>query len=386
MKKFLKYGLIIILFIALSFGSGFLYVLKGLNHDDLNNTAISETDEITEKEKRNILLLGLDAGTIGASEKNNRYRSDTMMVVSIDSQSKKINILSIPRDTKVNIPGVGTQKINAAMAYGGPNLAVRTVKNFLGVPIHNYVTVKYKGFRDIIDALGGVELEVERHMDYDDDPGNLHIHLKPGLQVLDGDKAEQFVRYRQYPDADIGRIRAQHKFLNALTKTVLKPGTLLKLPKIIDTIQENVDTDIQPLEMAKLGHLARQIDKDNINMYILPGKWEKISGYYIPYKIQMSEMINEIFFDGTDIKVAVLNGNGASGIATKVAKQLEKKGYKVVEIANADSFDYETTTILYPSQKKNDAEKIASIFTKAELKEENQKKAGFTVIIGKDLN
>ncbi|HHW01999.1 MAG TPA: LCP family protein [Thermoanaerobacterales bacterium] len=392
MKRFLKYTLIAVLFIVLSAGSGFYYVFHSLNKQDSNNNGsnnMTNTDEFIKGGRLNILLLGLDAGTIGASEEHNRHRSDTMMVFSIDRDKKDIKVLSIPRDTRVKIPGVGVEKINAAMAFGGPDLAVKTVKDFLGIPIHNYVVVNYKGFKEIVDALGGVEMNIEKPMKYDDKAGNLHIDLKPGLQVLDGEKAEQFVRYRHYPGGDLDRVKAQQKFIEAVGKTVLKPSTLLKLPKIISTVQENVETDLGPLEIASLANFARQVGTDNIETFMLPGEGKYISGvsYFIPYQSQMNDMIDQIFFDGGYAKVAVLNGNGSSGIASKIARELEQKGFKVVRVANADSFDYETTTILYPKEKKDDAQKIAEIFTNAKLKEENQLQAGLTtVIIGKDMN
>ncbi|AYO30957.1 LytR family transcriptional regulator [Biomaibacter acetigenes] len=392
MKKFFKYTLIAVLFIVLSVGSGFYYVFHSLNKPNPGNPNsgnLTNTDEFVKGGRLNILLLGLDAGTIGASEEHNRHRSDTMMVFSIDRDKKDIKVLSIPRDTRVKIPGVGVEKINAAMAFGGPDLAVKTVKDFLGIPIHNYVVVNYKGFKEIVDALGGVEINIEKPMKYDDNAGNLHIDLKPGLQVLNGDKAEQFVRFRHYPGGDLDRVKAQQKFIEAVGKTILKPSTLLKLPKIINTVQENVETDIGPLEIAGLANFARQVGTDNIKTFILPGEGKYISGvsYFIPFQSQMNDMIDQIFFDGGYSKVAVLNGNGSSGVASKIARELEQKGFKVVRVANADSFDYETTTIIYPKEKKDDAEKIAKIFTNAEMKEEPQLQAGLTtVIVGKDIN
>jgi LCP family protein required for cell wall assembly len=373
-------------------GSGFYYVFHSLNKPNPGNPNsgnLTNTDEFVKGGRLNILLLGLDAGTIGASEEHNRHRSDTMMVFSIDRDKKDIKVLSIPRDTRVKIPGVGVEKINAAMAFGGPDLAVKTVKDFLGIPIHNYVVVNYKGFKEIVDALGGVEINIEKPMKYDDNAGNLHIDLKPGLQVLNGDKAEQFVRFRHYPGGDLDRVKAQQKFIEAVGKTILKPSTLLKLPKIINTVQENVETDIGPLEIAGLANFARQVGTDNIKTFILPGEGKYISGvsYFIPFQSQMNDMIDQIFFDGGYSKVAVLNGNGSSGVASKIARELEQKGFKVVRVANADSFDYETTTIIYPKEKKDDAEKIARIFTNAEMKEEPQLQAGLTtVIVGKDIN
>ncbi|HHV17487.1 MAG TPA: LCP family protein [Thermoanaerobacterales bacterium] len=393
MKRPLKIALCILLFIILSMGSGFYYVFRGLNDPLVPNSDqnTSSTDEFIKGGRQNILLLGMDAGTIGAKEEHNRHRSDTIIVVSLDKKNKDVKILSIPRDTRIKIGGYGIQKINAATAFGGPDLAVKTVKDFLGVPIHNYVAVKLSSFRNIVDVLGGVEIDIKERMKYTDPVGNIYIDLHPGQQLLDGDKAEQFVRYREYPDADVGRVKAQQQFMEALIDKALRPATILKLPKIIDVVQENVETDIQPLEFASLANFGRQIKQDDIKMYIIPGEGKYISGtsYFLPFQNQMNEMIDEIFFDDGNIKVAVLNGNGAKGVASKVATELESQGFKVVTVANADSFDYDTTTILYPKDKKSDAEKIAEVLTQARLEEqeETDKRIDLpTIIVGKDVN
>jgi len=393
MKRPLKIALFILLFITFSLGSGFYYVFRGLNdpiEPDLDSNTSTSTDDFVKGGRQNILLLGMDAGTIGAKEEYNRHRTDTIIVVSLDRKNKDVKILSIPRDTRVRVGGFGIQKINAAMAYGGADLAVKTIKDFLGVPIHNYVAIKLSSFRNIVDALGGIEMDIKEEMKYTDPSvGGVRINIQPGKQILDGEKAEEFVRYRGYPDADIGRIKAQQQFMEALIKTALRPATILKLPKLIDVVQENVETDIQPLELASLANFARQIKQENIKMYMIPGEGKYISGtsYFIPYQNQMNEMIDEIFFDDGSIKVAVLNGNGEKGIASKVASELESQGFKVVTVANADSFDYETTTIIYPSGKKSDAEKIAKVLTEARMEEGMDNSITLpTIIVGKDVN
>lgn len=391
MKRPLKIALSILLFIVLSLGSGFYYTLRSLNAplEAGSDPNTSNTDELVEGGRQNILLLGMDAGTLGAKEEHNRHRSDTILVVSLDKKNKDVKILSIPRDTRIRLGEYGIQKINAATAFGGADLAVKTVKNFLGVPIHNYVVVKLSSFKNIVEALGGVDIDIKERMKYSDPAGGIYIDLYPGQQTLDGDKAEQFVRYRGYADADIGRVKAQQQFVEALIKKALKPATLLKLPKIIDIIQENVETDIQPLEMASLANFARQVKQEDIKMYIVPGEGKYISGtsYFIPFQNQLDEMIDEIFFDDGNIKVAVLNGNGAKGVASKVASKLESQGFKVVTVANADNFDYETTTIIYPKDKKSEAEKIAKVLTQARLEEEADDSIVLpTIIVGKDAN
>ena len=138
----------------------------------------------------------------------------------------------------------------------------------LGVPIHNYIVVKLSSFRNIVDALGGVEVDVKERMKYiDPSIGGVKIDIPPGKQHLDGKKAEEFVRYRGYADADIGRVKAQQEFMKALINKALRPATILKLPKIIDIVQQNVETDIQPLEYASLANFVRQIKQEDIKMH-----------------------------------------------------------------------------------------------------------------------
>lgn len=389
MKKILKYFIFIVLFAALSLGCGFYYVARSFNKNVANEAENSppDIDDVIKDGRQNILVFGIDEGTIGARAEYNRHRSDTIIVFSIDKKNKNLKALSIPRDTRVFIDKVGTNKINAAMAYGGLDLAVSTVKDFLNVPIHNYVVVNLEGFRDIVDAVGGVEIDVGQPLKYRDRAQNLTINIKPGLQVLNGEQAEGYVRYRQYPRGDIDRIVAQQKFMKAFAKTLLRPNTLLKLPKIIDVVQRSIDTDITPLEMASLANLARQLKMENISMYTIPGEGKYISGisYYIPYQAKMNELVDQIFYGDKDIKVAVLNGNGAKGIASKVAEKLESEGFKVVEIANADNFDYDTTTIIYPKENRDDAEKLAKILVTADMMEQTTDSTTLTtVIVGKD--
>jgi len=389
MKRFFKIGIFVVLFFALSFGSGFYFTYKNLVSNKSNTNGQDSCFEEAEKNGHlNILLLGLDAGTIGADEEHNKHRSDTMMLFSLDLKNKKVNILSIPRDTRVVLPNEGVQKINAAMAFGGPKLAVETVSKLLNVPVHYYVTVNYEGFKKIVDAIGGVEIEIDRRMKYDDNAGNLHIDLKPGLQVLDGEKAEQFVRFRHYPEGDIARIKAQQKFVKATVKALLKPANIFKIPKLIEIVQENVKTDMSPMDMIKLANFARQLSEEDIETYTLPGLGQYIGGvsYFIPEENKVRELIDEICYNKNGIKVAVLNGSGYSGVASEIAKKLESMGFTVVKIANADSFDYDTTTVLYPKEKPEYAKEIAKILNNPVIKEDEDSQDDITtIILGKDI-
>ena len=162
--------------------------------------------KITELEflsgKKNIVVMGCDI------RKDDAGRSDTLFVVMMDKSDKKAALLSVPRDTRVKIKGHGWDKINSAFAYGGHKLTQETVQNFLGIKLHNYVVVDFQGFKGLVDAVGGVDINVEKRMYYYDPYANFEIDLRPGNQHMDGKTAMQYVRYRD-EEGDIGRIRRQ---------------------------------------------------------------------------------------------------------------------------------------------------------------------------------
>lgn len=205
-------------------------------------------------------------------------------------------MLSIPRDTRIKINNQ-YQKINAALTFGEEELAIRKVKEITGMPIHYYVTVHFEGFRNIIDILGGVDFDVPINMNYDDPIQNLHIHLKKGMQHLDGKKAEQFVRYRRYPEGDIGRINAQQAFMKALLEQKLKLEYLSKIDDLYKAIKENVKTNIGPIDVTKNIALVKVLNPNNVQMFQLPGEAKMINGisYFIHDDEKTLKLIEENF-------------------------------------------------------------------------------------------
>lgn len=196
----------------------------------------------------NILVMGVDhrEGDVG--------RSDSLFVLSIDREENIATMLSIPRDSLVQIPGHGWDKINHAYAYGEEKLTRRTVENLLDVKIDYLVKLDTKGVEKIIDAIGGIEIDVEKRMKYEDpwdDDGGLVIDLKPGEQTLDGERAVQYIRYRD-EEGDIGRAHRQQKFLSAAMDSVASPLTLFRLPRIAYACVSAIDTDMPTIEMVKL--------------------------------------------------------------------------------------------------------------------------------------
>ncbi|UFJ40920.1 LCP family protein [Brevibacillus humidisoli] len=221
------------------------------------------------KERVNILLMGVDSRERSLDE---MPRSDTMLVVSIDPASKTYSLFSVLRDTYVEIPGYGSSRINAALSHGGPSLAMQTISNFTGLPIDYYVITDFEGFKGLVDAVGGVEFEVEKDMYYRDpaDKGKYDINLKKGLQHLDGEKALQYVRFRHDAMSDYTRTERQRKFLSALADKMKRGATVLQLPDILESMRPYVQTNLSSLDMVKLAALGLTLDGAGAEGHQLP--------------------------------------------------------------------------------------------------------------------
>ncbi len=229
----------------------------------------------TEGKRLNVLLLGIDA-----RQGETMARSDSMILASYDPKTRQVSLLSIPRDTRVSIPGHGMDKINSASVYGGPDLAMRVVSNLLGIQVKYYVLTNFSGFKDIVNALGGVTLDVEQNMYHEDetDGGVYEISLSKGTQRLNGDKALQYVRYRDYALGDIDRTKHQQKFLMALGKEMLQPSTITKLPRLIPEINRYVKTNLGLSDMVKMASAMKNDENYNMVAQTLPGRPIEIGG------------------------------------------------------------------------------------------------------------
>lgn len=244
-----------------------------------------------------VLLLGTDARP---GEKVGR--TDSIIVANVDGEKKRIALLSIPRDTRVEIPGHGTDKINAAAVYGGPALTCETVSNLIGMPVQYYALARWEGFKNIVDVLGGVTIDVERNMyHYDSSDGREYaINLRKGVQRLDGDKALQYVRFRGDALGDIGRTERQLKFLKALAAEVMKPSTLVKLPRLVPEINKSVETNMGFKQMLALAQAARYFDQAEIVTQTLPGRFLDLRGvsYWYVDPAQAHEVALALFEEG----------------------------------------------------------------------------------------
>jgi LCP family protein required for cell wall assembly len=274
--------------------------------------------------------------------------TDTMMLVNFNPAENKFSILSLPRDTKVNVSGK-TAKINSLYARkDGAKLLIDTISNLLDVKIKYYVYFNISTFRDIIDLLGGVEYNIPANMDYDDPTQNLHIHLKKGKQRLDGKKAEQFLRFRQpnpgawseelrkhYDGSDLKRIEAQQNFLKELFRQKANILYLPKLNEVVNVIYENLETNITLNEVARLIKSASNFNPENVKMFTLPGTSVKEDyWYYIYDKSKGDEIIKENFY---------ADGQFISSPKTSSSEKSEEKTNKNANTQHNNSSNKDTT-------------------------------------------
>ncbi|WZL71564.1 LCP family protein [Clostridiaceae bacterium 35-E11] len=409
MKKFLKVLMVSFICFVIVMSTGTYIFINSVSRGQSYNDEESEKQKnLPKKEERvNVLVVGVDAKD---AQNTNGARTDTMMLATFDPDTKDVDIISIPRDSRVVIRGhKGKDKINHAHAYGGIELSMKAVKDFLGVPVHYYVKIDYEGLGKVVDDIGGVEIDVPMDMQYYDpyaDPP-LRINLKKGKQVLDSNKAMQFVRFRKgYQDQDLGRINAQHTFLMALANKLLQPQTIINLPKLVKTFNTYVDTDMPVSTMLNYALQARKIKLENIHMITVPGEPKLINGiwYYIPNENEIKNMINNIFNETPSqeenmvyketkeslentITVEVLNGSGIGGLATQTSKTLEKEGYNVINIGNIKGINYGETHIYDRKNKGNEVKKVAKILkvNKVEVDTNMESDADITIIVGRDM-
>lgn len=218
-----------------------------------------------------VVLLGSDA-----RPEDGASRSDTIMIAAVGTDNGA-GMLSVPRDTLVEIPGHGQDKINAAFAYGGPELTVETLESFTGRSIGNYVVIRFEGVEEIVDAMGGITLDVQEPLNVDG------VSLQPGLQTLNGEQALAYVRYRGGPTADIGRIERQQRFLQAAFSEVTSPANIPDLPGVIRATWNSIETNMNPVELAIFG-VRLSLARGEMTAELYPGTPQYIDGisYWIP--------------------------------------------------------------------------------------------------------
>jgi len=341
------------------------------------------SSDILSYNRVNILIVGCD-------EIENYGRADTIVFLSISPKTKDVLILSIPRDTRVEIPERGMDKINHAYAFGGKKLISETVSLFLDMPIHFYAIADFIGFVNIIDELGGVEIDVEKEMHYVDKAGGLDINLSPGKQILDGEKSLQYIRFRQDKLGDLGRIKRQQKLALAVIEKMMNFDSIAKIPQISEGMNEYIETDIKVQDAIALANLFKGTNQEKFNVETVQGEPVYIKGvsYLEPDVEKVRQRVKSLVYsENSGMKVEVLNGNATSGIAHKIAKDLEMQGFEVVNIGNADNFNYEKTKIIVYSKEINLDSEFKKLFKDYEIVKEYQTNTNsdLVIILGKDM-
>lgn len=391
-KKYVKkknYNRLIALIILVALIGGLIYYLYTNDNEDAAPTVTTQQSNAI-----NIMIMGVDrrADDVG--------RSDTLMVLTYNPADKKASLLSLPRDTRVHIEKNDYDKINHAYAYGGHELTKKTVEAFLNVPVDYYVMIDVHAFEKIIDAVGGVDIDVEKRMYYEDpwdDDGGLVIDLYPGKQHMDGKTAIQYVRYRD-GEGDIGRITRQQKFIKAFMSQIISPSILPKLPEIIQNISSAIQTDMPIDKMISLMTDLPTVQQNGLNSTMVPGKPAYIEdiSYWIPDIAKTRQLIAQnmdITLDeaaqkdteqtitqyekslpkglkmgnnsdeetssteekdakekpapvkNEDITVLVINSSGINGAGAEVADILKHKGFKISSVETGNTSSREHTTI-----------------------------------------
>ncbi len=263
-KTFISFTLILAAIIVVVCFGKFYYSDIG------SGEKIDVLDEYKKGARRNILVMGTDKSGL---------RSDVMMIFSFSDKENTINSVSIPRDTRIKV-GYNYQKINAALSIGEESLAIEKVKEITGIPIHDFVKVNFQAVSDIVDAVDGVEFYVPQDMWYKDPYQDLVIDLDEGLQTLDGDKALQLLRFRQYPMGDLQRIQVQQDFIKAAFEQKAKVKYILKAGKIFSAVEDNITSSLSVSDVTKLARAVKGSGVDSINTLELP-TYMSPSGIYV---------------------------------------------------------------------------------------------------------
>jgi polyisoprenyl-teichoic acid--peptidoglycan teichoic acid transferase len=324
--------------------------------------ASPDLTDVFGKQKLRVLVLGVDDNwTADDVMYTTASRSDTMMAIEIDLASKNVSVVSIPRDLWVHIPRSGFGKINEAIADGGPERSEKTVVDDLGFPaFDNYMVLKMDATKNIVDAIGGLDVDVEKDIDYDDNWGHFHVHLKKGLQHLNGDGVVGYIRFRHDPEGDFGRMRRQQQVIRILVHRFKDPSIIARLPSLIGIVQDNVRTDLTYDKLFYLAVGLRDLTPSMVHATQLPatiGWTDDQSVLY--YDADLGRPIVERYmvagfngqFDPSVVHVSVHNGSGQPGAAAALAQYLRQRGFTVVDTGNAASFGATRTTVTALDQK-----------------------------------
>ena len=412
--------LIIILVMIGGFVSYSTYI-NGWGWQGLLATMMGHNQETVEElDEFKVLLLGVSTD-LGAK------LTDTIMVASYNPKTQSAVLLSVPRDTyigKSKTSANSYDKINA-LYQKGPEKTLAAVNEITGLGIEYYAVIDNQALIKTIDEIGGVEFDVPIKMKYDDPTQNLHINLQPGLQKIDGEKAEQLLRFRhnnngtsyssEYGDNDIGRMRTQREFITATVKQTLQLKNVMKLGNLLDIVYENVETNVKLSDVKDYIPYAVEFNMENLKTGAIPGAPTMINNlsFFEYNKTQTKDLIEELFStdgetnensnssskdnisttttkisttEAAKVKIEVLNGSGSSKALTDVTNLLKKKGYNVYKTGTTSNSS--KTSIIVNKEVKDDIltniKELLDTGTITNSATSSQSKTDITIILGKD--
>lgn len=344
-------------------------------------------------------------------------RTDVIFVLNYNSVADKLSIISIPRDTKVDWTleqqnlvkqqkgyTIRTSKLNEMTSYLGMDfirdLTIHQIETLLDIQIDNYMIITLDAFRQIVDAIGGVDVEVPaldgNGLHYDDNYQDLHIHLDPGMQHLDGKAAEGLVRFRKgYAEGDVGRIKTQQLFLEAFMNKIMRPSMIFKVPSVINVLSKTVTTDIKWSEAMSYLPYLRSIDKESLQCHIIPGEGKYIGGksYYVIDQSALPNFMKTVIGEDNETKpvkakidqtvsIEVLNSTGIAGLARQEKELLEGKGYTVNSTGNY-TLDKLQTTLIYAHDTAL-GEQFLTYYPNARVREDKNIPYDICIVLGID--
>ena len=309
---------------ALALVAGFFAFHRPIADNVAIHLADRDVAAAFHKRRLNFVILG---------KQEDEGNTDTIILAHLDLDRRIATLVSIPRDTWVEIPHHGHQKINSAYAFGGAALTGKIVGTLTGAHVDATLAVDPAGAKQLVDALGGINIAVEKTMDYDDNYGNLHIHLKKGEQYLDGGQTLEYMRFRHDAESDFGRMRRQQQVLHQIVKTLGEPQNWPKIPRIVALARKDVGTSLNDAQLRALVELYRGVPPDNVRSFTLPGRATFVGdASVVLVDERWAKIVGTLVCSPTDPPqdvVLVANASGESTLAKTVVGALRGGGWNV---------------------------------------------------------
>ena len=322
-------------------------------------------------EKINVLLLGYQ---------DDEATTDTIIVAHLDVDRRIATLVSVPRDTWVPIPGHGSDKINAAYAYGGAKMSAAVVKTLLGgIPLDATIALQPEGAAQIVDAMGGLRVDVDKTMDYDDNNGGLHIHLKKGEQLLNGAEVVGYMRFRHDAASDFGRVRRQQYVLKTMMHQLSRPENWAKLPHLIAIARKKSSSTLSDQQLGVLLDVYRNVPDDNIRTFTLPSKAGWVGDASVVFvDARWARLIGSVLFSHDEPPqdaVLVANATGASDFDRTIVGALRGGGWNVPQFVDQPSKGKSLTIGTSP----------AAVLLSKKFATQLQSGKTTTLVVGRDL-